>query len=244
MFTEKTRVEMDVTPGEAYTDSINLINTSQEPMDVKVYWEDFMYIEPYDGKKEFGPVGSSPYSMADWMAFSPQQFSLPAGGTQKIDFSIRVPSDAKGGHYGVLFYERNPQNSKDQTGLQIVTRLGTLFFVESTDKNKSATIDTISATAQGLEGHFNNNGDVVLMPKATFYALNQESITADRGNISRLYVPPGKTATFHVDFAESLPEGEYTAVLTFDLKGGDSLVKEVDFRKSNGSAFSILNVRD
>jgi hypothetical protein len=49
---------------------------------------------------------------------------------------------------------------------------------------------------------------------------------------------------FTLDFSEQLPAGKYTAVITFDLKDGDSVTREVDFEKGTDGGIEVLAVRE
>jgi len=128
---EQSRVELDADPGDTIVDAITLHNRSDKSVDVKVYWQDFEYAAPFNGEKDFLPSGSSPYTMAGWVSYSPVQVTIPAYGRRDIQYTIRVPSDAKGGYQGVLFFEQGRPRQSKATGISIVTRLGALFFIKS-----------------------------------------------------------------------------------------------------------------
>ena len=107
LFLEQAKVSLDVSGGEHLNGSLLIHNTSSEAVNIKVYWEDFEYKPPYDGSKNFLPAGTAPASASQWVTFSPQTFSIPAFGQQKIDYTVSVPSQIQEGHYGVLFFERS-----------------------------------------------------------------------------------------------------------------------------------------
>lgn len=245
MFTDKTKLELKAKPGETLIENITVYNTTKETLDLKVYWQDFIYLPPYDGKKDFLPLGTTPYSVGDAVTFSPKQLTLPPDGNAKINISIQIPEDARnGGYYGVLFYEKTEPSIAPGTGVKIVTRLGTLFFIETDWRNKSADVKNIKAAGKGLEGSFTNQGNIFLMFKGSFYVLNSEGMVEDRGETNKLYLTPDAEGTFKFDFSDSLAVGKYTAVITFDLKEGTSVVREVDFEKSAGGQMEVIAVRE
>jgi len=240
---EKSRVEETVNPGETIADVITLHNNGEVPMDLTVYWEDFEYLPPYDGKKNFMPAGSSPFTMSNWIAFSPREVTIPPKGKRDINYTIKVPSDAVGGHYGVLFFESGSREKSQVTGVNIVTRLGALFFIESANKNKSAALNNINLKESTITGTFENKGNIIFFPKGIYYMMDKEGLVLERGEVDKLYVPPQKEAPFAIDLSDELKEGDYTLVLTFDLNEGDSVVKEVDLKKVS-AGYEIKQVRD
>jgi hypothetical protein len=242
---EKSRVDITVEPGQTIVDSIYLHNTSDQPTDVKVYWQDFEYEPPFDGKKKFLPIGTSIYSMGSWMSFSPQEFSLPPLSKQTINYSMQVPPTAQGGYYGVLFFEQGGSDVPlEGTGVNIITRIGSLFFVKTKGQVKDLKMGSWVSKLNGLRGSMDNKGNAVMFPFGTYYVMDKDGLVADRGELKKIYIPPGQKADFEVNFRSGVTKGEYTMVLTFDLGEGDSLVQEVDFRKEGGTNISILGVRD
>ena len=241
---EKSKVQLTVDPGDTIVDSIALHNTSERPMELTIYWEDFEYLPPFDGKKKFMPAGTSPYSMAHWISYSPQEVTIPPQSKKDINFTIKVPRSATGGHYGVFFFEQGSRAKSDVTGVTIVTRLGSLFFIETAGKNKTSSLKDLTADGNRLEGIFVNQGDVILFPEGIYYIMDKEGLVSERGELDKIYLPPAQEAAFGLDVPNSLKAGEYTLVLTFDLGDGYSVVKEVDFRMNTDSTFDILQQRD
>lgn len=245
IFTDKTKIEMKAEPGETSLEKITIYNTTQEEMDLKIYWEDFVYISPFDGTKDFLPVGNSPYSLSSAVSFSPQEIKLAPNGNAQVSVSIQLPEESKGGgYYGVLFYEKKEPTIAPGTGVKIVTRLGTLFFIETKWKDKSVDIKDFKAADHGIEGTFVNKGNIFLLPRGTFYVLGTDGMVADRGEVNKLYLTPGAEGKLSLKFSEKLAEGKYTAVITFDLKDGDSATREADFVKKSDGTIEIMGVRE
>ena len=242
---ERSKVVETLSPGETLVGEVFLHNSSPDtPFSVKVYWEDFKYLPPFNGKKEFLPAGSTPGSLAKWANFSPQQFTLDPKTKQPINYSIQLPPDAKGGYYGVLFFERGDMQPSGQIGVNIIFRLGALFFIETVNKDKSAEITEVKIAESDILGLFSNLGDIILFPKGIYYILDGDGLVAERGELEKIYLPAGEKAEFKVSIPEALKAGDYTVVLTFDLDEGDSLVKEIDFNKAQGGRIEITGLRD
>ncbi|MDZ4242122.1 MAG: hypothetical protein U1D99_04780, partial [Candidatus Omnitrophota bacterium] len=176
--------------------------------------------------------------------FLPTEFDLPPYGKKEIHFTAKLPPDAKGGYYGVLFFEKTEQNLKDVTGVNIITRVGTLLFFESQDKKKKSHVGNLTAKGNAGAGIFKNGGDIIMIPQGTYFVLDGEGVPVDRGEISKFYLPPLESAAFSIPLAKELTQGQYSLVITFDLGEGDSVVKELDVRKNSDDSMTILQERD
>jgi len=227
LFLEQGKVVIAVSPGEHSSGSLLIHNTSSDKSIVKVYWEDFEYKTPYDGTKEFLPAGTAPGSASQWVIFSPQVFTLPAFGRQKIDYTVTVPSTIKEGHYGVLFFERSSDPLNSDTGVTLVTRVGCLFFIEPKEKNKKADLQNMGIKDSSFTTTFVNQGNVVLIPHTTYYIMEGEGVVLIRGEAKKLYVPPGASASLEIPLKKKFKPGQYTLVVNSDLEDGDVVVKEI-----------------
>jgi len=222
--------------------TITVHNPSKDDADVKVYWEDFEYIAPYDGSKKFAAAGTLPGSASQWVTFMPQQFKIPGFGKQRIDFTVSVPENIQGGHYGVLFFEKVDEVQSMKTGVMIVFRTGALFFIEAKDSVKKAEFREIKALdGKNISAGFVNQSDVVLVPRTTYYIMDENAYIIDRGDVVPLYVPPGAVAPIEVALPAGLKPGTYTFVLNADLEEGDVAVNEVEFVKDAAGNITIKN---
>ena len=241
---ENAKVVLAVSSGERVNDSVTIHNPGKEELTVRVYWEDFEYVSPYDGSKKFAPSGMLPGSEGTWVSFSPQEFKIPAFGKQKIDYTISVPDKIQGGHYGVLFFEKMDDSSLTSTGVKIIYRTGALFFIEAKDKVKKAEFQAIKVVeGQKLSANLVNQGDVVVVPHTTYYIMNAESYIVDRGDAGTLYVPAGAVAPIEAAVPVSLKPGTYTFVFNADLEEGDVAVNEVEFVKDASGDITIHNAQ-
>lgn len=243
-FLEQAKVSLDVSGGDHRNGSFLIHNTSSDTEYMKVYWEDFEYKPPYDGTKNFLPAGTAPASASQWVTFSPQVFTMPAFGQQKIDYTVTVPSQIQEGHYGVLFFERTSNPLKDETGVSVVTRIGTLFFIEPSNKIKKAVLQNIKLTANSLTASFVNQGNVILIPHTTYYIMQEAGLVLLRGESKRLYVPPGASAPLEISLKKKLDPGRYTLVVNSDLEEGDVIVKEIELAVDAAGQITIEKVQD
>jgi hypothetical protein len=231
LFLEEGKVVLPVSPGEHVNKSVTVSNTSNEEVHVKIYWEDFQYQTPYDGTKKFFPAGVGPASASKWVSFTPQEITLPGFGKQKIDYTISVPQDIQGGHYGVMFFERTGISIKDVSGLDIITRVGCLFFIEPKDALKDASVGNIGVQGGKVTAEFKNTSAITLIPRIVYYMMDQEGVAKDRGELKKLYVPAQATAPFEVPLPEDLSAGRYSIVLNVDLGNETGVTKEITLTK-------------
>jgi hypothetical protein len=244
VFIEQGKVQATVKPGDNFGGDVTVNNTSNKELKVKIYWEDFLYQPPFDGNKKFLPSGTSDVSLGKWIQFSPHEAVLPPYAKMKIAYTIHLPTFAKGGYYGALFVEPETPELKMEKGVRIITRVGSLFFIETDNKSKQAVVEDIALNGATLTGKFVNKGNVILIPNVTYYIMDTQSVIADRGDLKKYYLPASQSFDFSLPLKADLASGDYTLVLTFDLDEGDVVVKEVDFTKNSDSDFILKTVRD
>lgn len=244
MLLQQGKIALTLDPGETSVGELIIHNTTDQEISVKAYWQDFVYVPPFDGNKKFFSSGTIENSCSDLVTFMPQEITLGPYGKQAISYSARLPKDAKDGYYGVLFFEDNSRDKKTATGVTIVTRVGCLFFLEKKGAKKDAKVLDLAMVGNQLQGTIENKSQIILIPRGIFYIMDNKGIVADRGEIEPLYLPLEESAPFFIDIAKDVPAGNYTLILTFELGDGDSFVEEVDFEKTKNATFKILQVRD
>ncbi len=246
VFIEQGKVNLTVQPGDHISDSVAVNNTTNKSVRVRIYWEDFAYQSPFEGAKKFAPASTLKSSLAKWVQFSPRYFDIPPFAKSKISYTIDVPPNAKGGYYGVLFVE--PQNEGPdgvQKGVRIITRVGSLFFVETGDRSKTASLENVSVSGGVLKARLRNTGDVILLPQSSYYIMDRDGLAADRGELKKYFLPPGESADLQLPLSKDLaPGNDYTLVLTFDFEDGDVLVKEIDITKNSDIEYALKTIRD
>jgi len=244
VFLEQAKISLEVSGGDHRNGSFLIHNTSNAPVSLRVYWEDFKYKAPYDGSKDFLPAGTMPGSASTWVTFSPQNFTMPAFGQQRIDYSVTVPGQIDEGHYGVLFFERSTAGVINHETVNIVTRLGCLFFIEPSSKSKKAVLQDIGLKANNVTASFINQGNIVLIAHTTYYVMQDGGLVQLRGDAGKLYVPVGATAPITISLKKPLSAGHYTMVVNSDLDEGDVVVKEIGLSVDASGQLTILNSQD
>jgi len=239
---DKNRERLDITPGGITQGSIMVRNFTNKNISVRGYVEDFVFIAPFNGRKKFKPAAPNPYSCAQWITVSPQEFDLPGLGTQKVTYTIKAPADAKGGYYGVIFFENFKKEAV--AGMGVVVRNGCSLLLETKGSIKELQIKNISSENAVITGDFLNSGNLALVAKPDFHVMDKKGLVLDRGDVMKEFcLPPQEKIPLKVKIADKIPPGDYTLVLNFALEKG-VLIKEVDFSKDSTGNIKILQVKD
>ncbi len=244
LFLEEGKVVLAVEGGDHINKSLLISNTSAESIRVKVYWEDFQYEAPFEGTKKFLPAGVGPASASSWVSYTPQEFTLPAFAKQKIDYSISVPQGINSGHYGVLFFERSGQNVKDVSGLDIIVRVGCLFFFEPKNAPRRASVDNVTIKGENIVGDFTNTSALTILPRMVYYITDEGGLVKDRGELKKLYVPAAASVSWELPLPSNLSPGRYSIVMNIDLSDENVLTKELSLTKGVSGQLSLEQTKD
>ena len=246
----KWNVHLDGKPGETIKDTIEIANDSDKAVTVNAYVQDFSLAPSFDGKQKFLPIGSLPRSCSKWVSISPPIFILGPREKKELVYSLKIPEGANGSYWGILFFRQAAEvldikaEGRFGAGLGITISNGYSIFVRAGESRKQAGIENVVGAVNKIEADFVNAGNILLRSEGSFYVMDEEGTAMDRGEIKKVYLPPDEKVSFETRFSEDLPEGNYTAVITFDLGDEDALIKEVDFAKRTGGDIQVLQVRD
>lgn len=224
----KSKIRLSIAPGQSGYGEITIENTSKETRKIQAYLEDWYYLPAADGTKAFVSLGTTPLSCARWISFSPQEFTLAPFSKQKLNYSIKVPADACGGYYAVLFFESifgklETQEKDLRAGVDIAIRIATLFYVEVEGAvNRSADIENLqvnSVAGQPLSVQldFRNSGNVDITCGGKFHVMDKQGMVYSRGEFKDIYTFPGDSAKLSAISKEKIPPGEYDLIMTLDL---------------------------
>ncbi len=229
------RVELTINRGEKKNSYITVSNTHpEEAIHIKVYVQDLVYLP--DGSNDFLPPGTTPWSCAEWIKLIPDEFDLRPNREQVVKFQARVPPEARGGYYAVIFFEvlSTPEQQEDLTTAAVAVRIGTIVLVDvaGTAEYKAkltgltvATTEKEDVSILELTCSIKNLGNLLIRPKGTIQILDSqktEQATLDL-NPSKGGILPGTTRNFTVSLNEPLSEGRYTVRTLVDY-GGDNLL--------------------
>jgi len=238
---DKYGEKYDIYPGKVVSGTILVENTSNKPITLNCYMSDIVFLPPFDGTKDYAPAGKTSYSCANWISFSPKQFSLPPNRKQKVSYSIQVPETISGGYYGILFFEESSGSSE---GIGVKFRIGCGFSLFAPDKERNAVIEDIAIKGAACEGKVLNKGNVILPVKISYYIMDSKNEVAVKDNLNDITLPVGEKTLFSAKLPPKLEPGTYTLFMNFNLGDNKAVAKEVEFTKDESGELKILQVKD
>lgn len=224
---DKPKIRLIIPPGQSKTGRIEVKNPSPESREIKIYIEDWVYADD-TGSKNFMPSGTADLSCANWIDFVPAEFTVPAFGEQYINYTVRVPPDAKGGHYAVIFFESRmgkPEATADAMAVvPVAIRVGSLLYVEPAGTIKrAAQIENLSLSRESKDSpleikvDFKNIGNVDITAAGNFNIIDKAGIVYGRGEFNTVYTFPSDVTKLTATWKGPIPKGKYDLIITIDL---------------------------
>lgn len=233
---DSPKITAQINPGEKYVGYITVDSYGyDEDLSINVYAEDLIYLP--DGTNDFLPRGSTTWSLANWIKLEPKQFLLKANSSTMVRFSITVPPEARGGRYGVVFFEVNMPASPDSYESQSKSsvRIGSIIAVDVKGT------EAYRAELTGLKTSFTdekklvtscvikNTSNVLIRPSGDFEILDKSGKVVARNNMNpdNGGILPSTSRTFEFKWegpSLKLDKGkDYILQVTIDY-GGKSLL--------------------
>ncbi len=222
---DKPRIEAKSAPGSAPNGVIKVKNKGDVPASVQASVEDWIY--DANGKREFKPAGSTPFSCGNWIEITPQSTIVPSGREGEFAYTIRVPNDAVGGHYAIIFFSSSSVEEEESKGtaVKLVGRIGSVVYHEVEGKtNKAASITSMDISKPEvnkpltLTYTFKNEGNTFLRLKGILNILDKAgTIFGKAESESMLGSLPGDIRKDTIKWFGALPKGSYDIILTVDI---------------------------
>lgn len=239
-------LEIDQIGGGVRNFSVEISNTGQEKIQVKISFSDLSFDS--EGRVELIPEGITTYSLAPWITIKSEEITtLDPGEIKKIPLQVRVPRGERGGHYGVIVFEALPFNIP-QGKVAMGIRSGTMVFltIPRTEEIKG-TIDEIITPANSKEFKviFKNTGNIHYKTEGSLIIKSETGIVLHRIRFpkekSSLILPQGKRE-FLVpwDKREPLKDGKYILEVRMSAMVGNRTLN-LDRREIITEVFNINN---
>lgn len=243
---DNPKISVALSKGQSYSGSIVVENNSDKETRIRVYAEDFLYIAPFDGSKEFFPLGTTRFSFSSSLTMPSNEFILAPYDHQTVNFILRPQEDFDRVRCGVIFFETALGKTTGQQGegIDILGRVGSLVFIEPKGKQKKGEFADIRVSDKSLEGIFTNKGNTFLRVQGTYYTIDSHEMVKERGQTPEFYLLPDDQTKITIVPSAALPAGNYTMVITFDMEGGEAVVKEINFSVSATGTLEVLAVSD
>jgi len=144
------------------------------------------------------------------------------------------------------------QTAQDTVGMNVVLRIGSLFYVEvegSARRQAEVSGFALSAAdgATRLSLDIANTGTSDITTDAQFHIMDDKGMVYDRGQFNPTYTLPNETAAMSAEAKQRPAPGDYTLVITIDLgkaqkdaglQAGPVIVKEAPVRVSADGAIT------
>ncbi len=235
------RLEVEIN-GKTRTQSINVINLSNKPVELKASLGTWTLGE--DNKLQ--EIPSNEQSLDQWIVFTPPRFTIPPGRAQTIRFAIRPKvKPTPGEHRAVLYLEEIPSNSQDSQAVTTIARIGVVIYGYSGDIKKVGVLNALTVdskpnalravfdvSSQG-NAHVRVKGQYAIWSAAkypgasTTQSLPYSSITqakfpsnvVDAGVLDVTPVLAGTRRQVVMPITKKLPPGNYVLDINGELSG-------------------------
>ncbi len=221
-------IEKTLTVGGSTSGSIVVLNPGSKPETVRIYQTDYLFYA--DGRNEFGKPGSNPRSNASWIAYSPSQITLPAGGRAEVSYQISAPNDKdlRGTYWSVIMFEPlaegaltppTPEKGKIKVGVQAVVRHAVQVVTHIGDTG-TRVLEFADKKLEVKDGKtclvldVKNTGERWLVPEV-YVDLFGQSGQLGRYSGGKLRIFPGCSVRYRVDLG-ALKPGKYNALVIAD----------------------------
>lgn len=229
------KIELELSPGETYSGEILCENPADEELKMKMYLEDWTYKPSGTGEKDFTPAGSTAFSAAKWITFSPASETLKPFGRTVLRYNVVVPQDVKGSYYSVLFFETLLGTVTNEEGANVLVagRVGALFLIRIKGtiehSGKVESVELVPPKGNSpleIQTVFKNTGNVDIALGGNFLLMDVAGKIVARGDIQKIYTQPGGGGQSVTKWVGRLSSGQYNAVITYDLGKGQTDVQE------------------
>ncbi len=218
-------IEENINPGETRTYSVTV--TNQNLAEQKFYLSTRNISNVTDGATPVFSESSDDASgleLADWIALPVSEITLPAGGSQRVDFTIAVPQNAACSYFGSVFVSVDPpelQNSGAAVGYSVANIISLRVAgdcIEQANIREFST-DKFFHGAKNVDftTRIENNGNVLVRPVGPVTVTNMlgQTVETFTFNESNGAVYPGTTREYTFNWTGTgTGFGRYEAVLS------------------------------
>ena len=238
-------VDVEVAPGQSVSGSFIITNGSDQPASVRVELADFE--RKVDGGVVILPPQASPNSLADYITFSPAEFTLPAGvgETQEVRFTINLASNATGPHWSMLLVQEiddseDSNNDGDSDNTTASGRVSVQLGIQIRQVDPSAlvndgriteieVVESLANQPIKLIADYENIGNTFQRPTGEVRIINSTGDVAASLDIAPFRMLPNSSRRLEFSVDAQLPPGEYVALVIIDFGGNFMLAGQVRF---------------
>ncbi len=230
--------DLETVPGATLTGSVTIANDTNELQQARIYQRDYLFFA--DGTNAYDDPGTTARSNAPWISFSPEQATVPPGGSMTVSYQINVPDTAGAGSWwSMLMVEAIDRESAESTlgedapgdrevGFRQVTRYGVQLATHVSSASAEPGVELENVRLQALEDGRTvfqidvlNVGQVMMRPDVYMRLFDAEGQEYGPfpGVQYRLY--PNTSTRQRIEL-DGVPAGTYQAVFVVDA-GSDAV---------------------
>ena len=229
---EPSRLELAISPTEPTGGGLEIRNPGEKSVEVRVSPGPYRFLQP----------GLSIPSCQDWLRFEPEQFTLAAGATATVAYSILPPEnleqDAAAEYLAAIQVDQFPAEQapkgEKEARVTVVPRLALPVYLMIQGREKVA-LELAAVELQVQQGKvkllqldttLKNRGTVHARPSGTFALFQGDGQMHRAGPLGKgIPVLPGTSLTL-TSYLPLPPPGPYRLVTTVEAEGQDLLQKE------------------
>jgi len=216
--------------GTVIEDSLRLINSSNEPLDLHLYPADA--VTASEGGAAFSTnLGETATREGAWLTLSETRVTLEPKQERVIPFTLNIPADAAVGEHAAFIVTQRAETNESQqnspgVGINLVPRVAVAVWTTIPGPSKAQM--EISALTAGessrrhiVVANLRNTGNVGVKPQGTLTIRDpQNGSTVYDTSIQMGYFLAGSSLDYYINLREALPAGDYEAHLSLTHQGG------------------------
>ena len=215
--------------------SISIVNTGDDPIELKVSLHDW-WREPPRGELQILPPGTVERSCSSWVRFAPSSLVMSPGDQADLSVEVEVPADVEGDHWALLLVEEvpTPEERAKAEGMASTTRVIVSYAIKILQKDASTEnqdleirgIELVEQDPLTFSVHIANTGNAHLTTTGTLTVRDIFGETVREFDIKAFPTLPGEERILVVaDEAGSALEPEQYFVIGIVDFGGEYLVQ-------------------
>lgn len=238
------KIEVIMKPGETITRTLSITNRLGRTTNFRVDFEDFIGSPTGERASILLGEAKGPNSLKDYLKSEVKEFVLNQGEKIILPIQISLPSDIEpGGFYGAVLISTIPSpgllKNEDvvKSQIQLVSRLGTLFFVrtegEVFEEGHLEKFNTLTSGKFFEKGPisfsilYRNTGSVHLDPYGVIEIKNLFGRKIGEVDIEPYFVMPKSLREIQVRWQREISFGKYTATLYLN-RGYQNLIDKAE----------------
>jgi hypothetical protein len=234
-------VEDNVNPGETYTFSIRVTNTSESEKTLYLLAQDIKGLDA-KGLPIFADDGEpTGYELTSWISFPYESVTLAANETRAVPFSVAVPANASpGAHFAGVFFDIRPERLRTTgagVGIRVASVVNLRIAGDATEEIRLREFSTASyiysAPPVTFETRAENLGNVLMRPTGVIEITDMLGKKVATVNVNETAAPifPASDRTHETLWEhDGFTFGKYTAVVS--LVYGDDVRKTISAETS------------